>query len=343
MQRFIQWLLISCSLVVATQAQMPPQSLNSIAFGSCSHQDKEQPILNTVVQQHPEVFIYLGDNIYGDTEDMAVLQAKYDQLADKPEFQQLRNSCRVLATWDDHDYGKNDAGKEYPKKAESKEIFLNFWGEPKDSERWQHKGIYHSQMFTGYAAGKRTVQVILLDNRTFRTPLKRRLRGYKRLNNKDATMLGAEQWAWLEQQLLKPADVRIIATSTQFAAEHNGYEAWANMPLEQQKMIELIQKTKANGVVFISGDTHWADLSKMDDREEMYPLYDLTSSGLTQTWHKMSANKYRVGAGYRKNNFGMLRFNWHTEDPEITFQIYNTEGEVVLEYTITLSQISFQN
>ena len=141
-----------------------------IAFGSCSHQNKKQPILETVVKQSPDLFIYLGDNIYGDTKDMKVLQKKYGLLAAKKEFQSLRANTCVLSVWDDHDYGWNDAGKEYPFKQESKEIFMDFWKVPTDSPRRKHKGIYGSHLFK--ADGK-SLQIILLDTRTFRDPLKR--------------------------------------------------------------------------------------------------------------------------------------------------------------------------
>ncbi len=114
---------------------------NRAAFGSCAHQDKEQPIWEQVLAYDPELFIFLDDNIYGDTTDMAVLQAKYDKLAAKPGFQKLRAKSRIVATWDDHDFGCNDAGREYPKKAESKDIFLRFWQEPQGSPRWCAKAF----------------------------------------------------------------------------------------------------------------------------------------------------------------------------------------------------------
>ena len=96
-------------------------TISRIAFGSCSTQDEPQGILRTVLEWKPELFIYMGDNIYGDTRDMRVLQQRYDTLGRRPEFQQLRAAVPLIATWDDHDYGENDAGREYPLKKESKE------------------------------------------------------------------------------------------------------------------------------------------------------------------------------------------------------------------------------
>src|SRR5690606_21107926 len=99
--------------------------------------------------------------IYGDTKDMQVLRDKYAMLAAKPEFQRLKSAAPFLATWDDHDYGWNDAGRHYPFKEESKEIFLDFWGEPENSLRRLRKGIYTSKYYENQG---RILQIILLDN-----------------------------------------------------------------------------------------------------------------------------------------------------------------------------------
>src|SRR5436305_1258001 len=102
--------------------------LSRIGFGSCVHQDRPQPIWTPIVAAKPELFLMLGDNIYADTEDMALMRKMYAQLAAQPGFKKLRGACPILATWDDHDYGGNDAGAEYPKKKESQQLFLDFWG-----------------------------------------------------------------------------------------------------------------------------------------------------------------------------------------------------------------------
>ena len=105
--------------------------ISKIAFGSCVSQDNPQDIWYKVIEEKPELFILLGDNIYGDTKDMAVLQKKYDQFGSKPGYIELQKQTPVIATWDDHDYGVNDGGKEYPMKEESKKSSLNFLKNPK--------------------------------------------------------------------------------------------------------------------------------------------------------------------------------------------------------------------
>src|ERR1700752_2259308 len=82
--------------------------VSKIAFGSCGSQDQPLPIFDVVVKHKPDLFIFLGDNVYGDTKVMDTLQAKYNRLAIKPAFKNLKKHVPIIATWDDHDYGWND-------------------------------------------------------------------------------------------------------------------------------------------------------------------------------------------------------------------------------------------
>lgn len=135
------------------------EPLSRISFGSCAKQDKPQPIWDALVDGKPELFIFLGDNIYGDSPDMNVLQAKYEQLNQQPGFIKLKSLCPVVATWDDHDYGKDDSGAEFEMREESQQVFLDFLGVAKDDPRRTQDGIYWSHVYG--PQGKR-VQVILL-------------------------------------------------------------------------------------------------------------------------------------------------------------------------------------
>lgn len=320
-----------------------------IAFGSCAHQYDPQPILNDVAALKPDAFIYLGDNIYSDTYEMDTLRKNYQILGAKPEFQALKAATKIYAVWDDHDYGYNDSGRHYPFRKESKEIFLDFFGEQDDSTITKHDGIYHTVWLE--KAGKK-IQIIFPDLRTFRDKLlpyngnRKGQKGfayeldYSPYTSSDSTMLGEEQWKWLEEQLAMPADVRIIASSTQFSITHNGYEAWANFPHEQKRFVDMIKKTKANGVFFISGDVHYAELSKLEV-DNGYPLYDVTSSGITSTWDFATPNDYRIDGPVMENNYGLVTLDWSKEDPEITFQIHDVTKKKRIDKTVKLSELQF--
>lgn len=316
-------------------------ALSRIAFGSCAHQDKPQPIWDRVDAFDPQLFLFLGDNIYGDTRDMAVLRAKYAKLAAKPGFQRLRRKTPCLAIWDDHDYGENDAGREYPMKQASKDIFLDFWMEPKASPRRSRAGNYTSTII---GPDGRRVQIIMPDNRWFRSGLlgiteEPKDRGPYLVNSDPAaTMLGAEQWDWLEAELKKPAELRIFASSTQVLADAPGYEAWINYQADHQRLLDLIDFADVNGLIMISGDTHYAELSRLVEGVP-YPLYDLTSSGLTEVWPFLGPNRLRVGEGFMGQNYGRILIDWEQRDPEIRLEVESIEGQIVLAETVRLSAL----
>lgn len=342
---FFLLLLAGISLTACRNASSPSEILSArIAFGSCAHQDKEQPLLKVAASLQPDVFVFLGDNIYGDSRDMDTLRAKYAKLAAKEEFRNLFNQTRVLAVWDDHDYGENDSGRHYPYKAESKEIFMDFWKVPAGSERRKHEGIYGVE--TLEAGGKR-IQFILLDTRTFRDNLILRdstdtahKNDYAPNQDPDSTFLGAAQWQWLEQQLSAEADVRIIVSSNQFSHSYNGWESWTNVPHERQRLIDLIKKTKANGVIFISGDVHWGEISRLEVAGG-YPLYDLTSSGITETWDVIEPNDNRIGEPVPQNNVGLIEITTRGDSTQLTLAIYDATGRAVVEHKVGLEELGF--
>lgn len=341
----------ACQLAPAPLPSTPApsvQSIRIIAFGSCAEQDQPQQIWDAVIASRPDRFVFLGDNIYGDTTDMAVLRAKYEQLGRQPGYQRLRNSTQVVATWDDHDYGVNDGGAEYPQKAASKAVFLDFFGEPADSERRLRDG----GIYTAYLDGPpgRRVQLLLLDTRWDRSPLtrvseaeyaarrQRYVGPYTATTGPDARLLGEDQWTWLEAELRRPAEVRIIATSIPFLQEGSGWENWSNFPDERQRLIDLIVDTGAGGVLFITGDTHRAQFSRWTDGVP-YPLWEVNSSGLTRNYDRPVPDQYRVGDIYTEDNYGLIRIDWEQGDPEIRMEIRNVENALVMQQTVRLSEL----
>ena len=332
--------------------------LSRIAFGSCANQDRPQPIWEAIVAMRPEMFVFLGDNVYADTEDMDVLRAAYQRLGQQPGFQKLKQTCPLLATWDDHDFGANDAGGEYAKKRESQQVFLDFFDVLKDDPRRRQEGVYQARVVG--PVGKR-VQIILLDTRYFRSPLKK---GFKRgepgegrggvyLPDTDpgATMLGEQQWKWLAEQLKAPAELRLIGSSVQFVADEHGWEKWGNFPRERQRLLRLLRETKAAGVIFLSGDRHLGEISRLpvsDEQSPGYTLYDITSSSLNVpsgnftkagTRFANEINSYRVGLTYFEANFGTIEIDWSKSAPVVRLQIRDTAGDVVLQTRLPLSEL----
>lgn len=355
----LRWTLC-CAVLITSFAFVRADEpvVSRIAFGACARQDKPQPIWEAVVATRPQLFLFLGDNIYGDSEDMAVLKAKYQLLGQQPGYQKLKQTCPVLATWDDHDYGVNDGGAEYPKKRESQQVFLDFFEVPAQDARRQQEGVYSAHLFG--PPGKR-IQVILLDSRYFRSPLKTGYQpgepgdGYrgKYAPNTDpgATLLGETQWKWLEAQLKIPAEVRLIGASIQAVADEHGSEMWGNFPAERARLFRLIRDTRAAGVVILSGDRHLAEISRLPVDHELgvgYPLFDVTSSSLNVPSGNFTKagvrfaneiNSYRVGLTYFDTNFGLVEVDWAAADPVIRVQVRDEQGAVVLQQRLKLSQL----
>jgi len=334
MIRFLAAHLILVSLLC--MAEEP--ALERIAFGSCAKQQLDQPIWDSIVAARPDLFIFGGDNIYGDTLDMEELQERWSQLAAKPGYQMLKATCPILATWDDHDYGWNDAGAEYKMKKESQQIFLDFFDEPKDSPRRQQEGIYASRII---GPEGRRVQIILLDTRYHRSPLvKRRDRPWEPgegvhglfLPNNDpkVTILGDAQWKWLEEQLRLPAEIRILVSSIQVLSNEHWYEKWGNFPHERTRLLKLLKDTGASNLFILSGDRHTAEISM--STELGFPLYDITSSGLNQVhrW-RSELNPYRIGGMFYEQNFGMIEIDWNQKRPMVRLQVRDLDGKVVIQ------------
>lgn len=300
------------------------------------------PILQTMLENEPQLLLMLGDNIYADTSDMTVMRSKYTQLANDAGFAKLRSACPVLATWDDHDYGINDGGADFAKRDQAQVEFLDFWRVREDSPRRSQRGVYEAKIFG--PPGKR-LQVIMLDTRYFRSPLTKgpRRTGGPYLPDRDPgkTMLGDAQWDWLEQQLQAPAEVRVIGSSIQFVAESAGQETWSNLPRERQRLFDLIRRTRAAGVILLSGDRHWSELSMINDSTP-YPLMDITSSSLNQTHPRgtPTENRHRaIDATYHQPNFGILEIEWDSPDPTITIEIRDVENQSQIHKQIRLSEL----
>jgi alkaline phosphatase D len=321
------------------------EPLSRIAFGSCASQERPQPIWGAVLAARPQLMLLLGDNIYADTRDMGVMRQKYARLAAMPGFQALRRSCPILATWDDHDLGANDAGSDYPMRDESQRIFLDFFGDPPDSPRRKRPGVYDARVFG--PEGKR-VQVILLDTRYFRTsPLRRNPRAltmqgpYAPNPDPDATLLGEDQWRWLAEQFRVPAEVRLVASSIQVVSEEHGWEKWMNFPHERDRLLRLIRESGAQGVIVLSGDRHFAELSAMDAGVG-YLIHDLTSSGLNQAfkaWRPLEPNRHRLAIMVTGDNFGVIAIDWDRPDPQLRLEVRDVEGDVRIRQKLDLSAL----
>ncbi|UII21034.1 alkaline phosphatase D family protein [Fulvivirga ligni] len=333
-------LLISCGKKTEekheeTVAKAPEITISKIAFGSCTHQHDRLQMWDEIREQNPGLIILTGDNIYCDTHSMDTLKKEYDFQKNRPDYQAMVKSAPTIGIYDDHDFGVNDGGKMYPQKKESKALLLDFLDVPKDNEVYNHEGAYQSYT---YNDGK--LKVILLDTRYFRDTLEIDTQTAARyLANAEGDILGEEQWTWLEKELKESkADINLIISSIQIIPEEHLYEKWANFPSARKRFFDLISATQPKGAILISGDRHMAEISKIELENLPYPLYEITSSGLTHTWSKENpeANKYRVENKIVKKNYGVLEFKYQDNKVQTTIEIKGNADSTFLRHSFLL-------
>lgn len=353
--------------------------ISRIAFGSCANQTDDQPIWNAINKFDPQVFIWMGDNIYGDNKrpfklfgkertigpwknvprfvpaSEQEMQSKYNEAKTNPGYSRLRLNSKVIGTWDDHDYGLNDAGKEFNKKTTNQRLLLDFLDEPQDSPRRKQDGVYVSYTFG--PVGKQ-IKVILLDTRYHRDPLK-----------SDGSILGSSQWTWLEAELNgPPSALTIIGSSIQVISNLSAttgplfyLESWGRFPKERDRLFKLVKGTKRDGVLFISGDVHFGEISRYDCAAG-YPLYDITSSGLTQAVEKavprplhfivrfvawltpttmrvMGHNCRYKSCTYGQPNFGAITIDWDATPVGLTVEVRDVNGFAVTSINMSLLEL----
>lgn len=306
------------------------QTLTTIALGSCNREDLPQDMWEHILVQKPQLWVWLGDNIYGDSEDMSVMKAKYMRQKYAPEYVQFRKQLPILGTWDDHDYGANDAGKEFSKRAESQALMLDFLDVPQDAPVRKRAGVYQSYTFG--PEGKQ-VKVLLLDSRYHRdATIKNPDPRSRYLPNETGTILGEAQWQWLEQELeSSQADVHLIANGIQVIPEDHGFEKWANFPKERQRLFDLLRKHQVRRPILISGDRHIAEISKIGAPYYDFPIYELTTSGLTHSYNKVGEepNRHRVSKLIGELNFGLIKIDWSDrQSPSVRIEVRGKEEKL---------------
>ena len=152
---------------------------------------------------------------------------------------------------------------------------------------------------------------------------------YVRNPDHAVTMLGERQWQWLGQQLEVPAELRLFASSVQVLADFTGWEGWANFAHDRERLFDLIRRKRADGVLLISGDIHYAEMSKLDVNVP-YTLWDLTSSGLTEEWRVPTPNANRVSEVVADANFGFIDIDWQGPATRLALGIVDASGSTIV-------------
>ncbi|MCP9237419.1 DUF1499 domain-containing protein [Lewinella sp. JB7] len=303
----------------------PAIDTTTIAFGSCNRQDESQEYWTTIGRHTPVAWLWLGDNIYSDTDNMERMAADYATLTQSPEYAAFVAATPVIyGAWDDHDYGKNDAGKEWVAKDEAKALMMDFLGVPAAADVRHRPGTYQA-----YSIGD--VRVILLDTRYFRDALAPPLQsGHRYGPNENGDILGEAQWTWLEDELRNStAKAHLIASSIQVLPTDHGYEKWALFPTARRRLLELLAEVRPALPLLLSGDRHLAEFTR--DSVGDYFIYEMTSSGLTHAYENArETNDKRIGPLVTERNYGLLHFTTTAEGLKLAAEVRALDDDAVV-------------
>jgi alkaline phosphatase D len=320
--------------------------ITRFAFGSCVNENRTMAFWDVIAAQRPQAFLLIGDNVYGDTgsltsADIPTLAASYRKLSSRQEFDRFRRFVPMMTTWDDHDYGANDAGGSFAFKEQAERIYESYW-QSSDAVK-SRAGVYDSTIVG--PAGKR-VQFILLDTRFFRADLVRlpyrdpapALGWYMPSTDPKATVLGDEQWRWLDQQLSQPAEVRFIVSSIQMETSAHGYESWANFPKERARFYTLLSARNVQNAVLLSGDRHAGAFYKAQVAGLKKPLWEFTSTSLNFAFGKgdeggKEPDPARTGGLWGVPNFGQIDIDWGAKS--VTLTLKRDDGAVLERQVIS--------
>lgn len=331
----------------------PDAEITRILLASCLDEELDAPAVRTLAGEKADLMLMLGDNVYGDLDtvagpvyddpDLTELRSSFAELAASADFAALRRALPMMAVWDDHDYGKNDGGREFLFKEFAERIHEQFWG-LRSEDAGARPGVHQARTF---GPEGRRVQVILLDTRFFRSPLTRTdeygAKGKERYIPAPADagqdMLGAAQWGWLEAELKKPADLRLLVSSIQVTPDVHGWEAWATLPKERAKLYDLLRSTGAGArTIFVSGDRHSAHLYANTAAGVGRAIPEITASSLNKAFSKTEVidehDPQRVGDNYAFANYGSIAIDWAARTVKLA--IHAETGAVVREMSVGL-------
>ena len=289
-------------------------------LGSCLDQSLEQVIWSAIKDEKLDGFIFLGDNVYGDQPNGKLLKMKNAYQIQKNKLPKwLMQDKEILAVWDDHDFGLNDGGKDYPHKEEAQKMFLKFWEVAENDPRNYREGLYFKKVKN---IDGTTIEIIALDTRYFRSKLNGKKNAYEPNKNPEATILGKSQWDWFKSSIAdSTAKLIIILSSIQVLATDHSYEKWANFPLERSKFIRILSEAANDKtIIVVSGDRHRSGIYQNDYFTE------ITASSLNKPGSGFKeSDPLLLGETFPEINYGVL--NIQPAEKQIIVSIHNKKGK----------------
>lgn len=295
----------------------------SVAFGSCARvqRNREQPIWNVVQRLQPDLFLWLGDNIYGDSRDPDILAEEYRRQREVAALQPVNRSASHLAIWDDHDYALNNHDKENPVKDLALKVFQHYWANPSYGLP-DAPGVFFRYSYGG-------VDFFFLDVRYHRD-------GDEDPDSENKTMLGKTQLEWLMNGLKESqAAFKVLASGSAWSmAQGKTGDSWAAYMYERNRLFSFIRDRNIGGVVLLSGDTHVGELNAIPwSNRGGYDFYELVSSPLAQAtgngWMTQRPELRIRRVFDNDSNVGFIEFNTTQKPATMRFRLFDTYGNSV--------------
>ena len=310
----------------------PDQPALEIAFGSCNKPKKDQEFWHTIKAKNPDVMLLLGDNHYANSRNAEALEKAYDELAAIPQYSEFRQQIATFATWDNHDYGVGYRGRLNSHAKESEQLFLDHFSVPEADARRSRTGIYGSWIF---GIKPHRVQVIMLDLQRFRDPIQPGKGTARFTPQPGKTLMGVDQWKWLEQEFKKEAEVRIVGSAIQVLPNDHSWRRWGMFPDERERLLPLINQTTGT-TILLSGDRHRGEISVLNPSSQR-PLFEVTASSFNHCYPSKETNVLRTGEIVNDPHFGWLNIDWNKNSIEMQL-LSAKDSTLLLTKTVKITQ-----
>ncbi|MCP3974715.1 MAG: alkaline phosphatase family protein [bacterium] len=216
----------------------------TVAVGSCARLGSSGTVYEAIRAAEPDMFLIPGDFFYADhIETFEQFTEAFDETLTSPAQAALLADVPIAYIWDDHDYGGNDADSTSSTRGIAREAYRAYV---------PHYPLADSGTINqSFSVGR--VRFLMLDNRSARDPK-------AAVDNAAKTMLGAEQLAWLEAELLEAEGeypLTVIVTSVPWIADPaEGADHWGGYSMERRALADFIASNELDGLLMVAGDAH---------------------------------------------------------------------------------------
>ena len=304
---------------------------------------QDSSIFEVMAKESAEFMVWLGDNWYTrevDYNTPSGLLYRASLTRKQPVLKNFLKAMPQYAIWDDHDYGPDNSDKSYVLKKDSRNIFRQFWCNPSYGEN--DEGIYTKLNW-------HDVDIFLLDDRWFRSndALPDSIND---MPNSEKKMLGIQQIEWFRNAIAGSQsdpniNFRIIALGSQVLNPLSTVDCLRHYPAEYAELMKILGDLKIEGVIFLTGDRHLSEIIKQD-RQNAYPLYDITTSPLTagpNKWHGNQVNNpFRIDGIDGIQSYARFNISGPAADRWLKVEFLDKTGQIKTSWQISKADLSYK-